>query len=204
MHTPILSQIQTLLIASNNKGKVIEIAQLLAPLGITVKSATEYNIAEPHETAADFIGNARLKAKYYGDIAQLPALADDSGLCVDALDGDPGIYSARWAGPNKDFMHAMNTIEQKLKAKNLVSSSAHFTCALSLYLPNNNGGSFIDVEGFVNGKLTFPARGEHGFGYDPIFIPTGHNQTFAQMDASLKYTLSHRTDAFKKLLGKLS
>lgn len=193
---------KTILIASNNQGKALEIKELLSKLGVQVKSVSEVikNVVEPEETGTTFIANAQLKAEYYGKIANMPALADDSGLCVDALGGDPGIFSARWAGESKDFSIAMKKIEDKLNPNN--DKSARFVCALSLYDPINE--SFINVEGIVEGALTFPARGEKGFGYDPIFIANGYDKTFAEIDPDEKKFISHRSDAFKKLLHKLA
>lgn len=187
---------KSLLIASGNAGKVREIRQLLEPFAIEVISAAEFHLQEPEETGSTFIQNAEIKARYYGDATGLPALADDSGLCVRGLDGQPGIYSARWAGESKDFYAAMQRIESELG--NHVDRRAHFVCALSLYWPDRS--EIETVEGQVHGQLTFPPRGDDGFGYDPIFIPDGYTQTFAEMDSTLKQSLSHRADAFDKLI----
>ncbi len=183
-----------LLIATNNKGKVIEISDLLNNFAIEIVAATNFNLMEPEENGNSFIENAEIKSRYYSKLTCLPALADDSGLEVDALNGLPGIYSARWAGLNKDFNSAMSRIAEEIKdSKNL---SARFICALSLCWPD---GEVINVEGKVEGRLNFPPCGSNGFGYDPIFIPNGYEKTFAQMPKKLKESLSHRTDAFNKL-----
>lgn len=185
-----------LLIASGNEGKVMEITELFSDYNVQMVSAANYNIEAPEETGKTFIENAELKAEFYSKETNLPALADDSGLCVDALDGEPGIYSARWAGEKKDFSVAMKEIEKRLKDKGLETSEAHFVCALSLYWPD---GHKETVEGKIKGTLTFPARGEKGFGYDPIFIPRGYDKTFAELSGAVKQEISHRADAFKKL-----
>lgn len=187
-----------LLLASGNAGKVKEIGKLLAPFAIEVISAKEFNLVEPEENGQTFIENAEIKAKYYGDKTGLPALADDSGLCILALNGKPGIYSARWAGAEKNFATAMKTIEQEIGDN--PDKSAYFACALSLYWPSD--GHIESVEGRVTGTLTFPARGESGFGYDPIFIAENHNKTFAEIDPAEKQKISHRADAFKKLIER--
>lgn len=186
-----------LLLASGNSGKVKEITALLAPFAIEVISAKDYNLEEPEETGSTFIENAEIKARYYGAATGLPALADDSGLCVEALGGRPGIYSARWAGETKDFTLAAKKIESELgESKN---RDAYFACALSLYWPED--GHVESFEGTVHGALTFPGRGEKGFGYDPIFIAKGYNQTFAEISPEEKHKISHRADAFRKLIA---
>lgn len=186
-----------LLIASGNAGKIKEIKELLAPFSVEVISAKEFDLVEPEENGLTFIENAEIKAKYYGDKTGFPALADDSGLCVNALNGAPGIYSARWAGEDKDFSIAMKKIAEKLKDKR--DKTAYFACALSLYWPDS--GDSESVEGRVNGSLVFPPRGEKGFGYDPIFIANGNTKTFAEMIPEEKAAISHRSDAFKKLIN---
>ena len=186
-----------LLIASNNPGKVREIKELLAPYNIEMVSAIDFNIEEPEETGLTFIENSRLKAEYYGKKTNLLALADDSGLSIDALEGFPGIYSARIAGENKNYEVAFSEIENRLIAQGLQSSTAHFTCALSLYYPD---GCFKDFEGIVKGRVSFPIKGAKGFGYDPIFIPDGYSKSFAEMNPIDKNTLSHRGIAFQKLV----
>lgn len=187
----------TLLIASHNNGKVAELQQLFAPYHINLISAAALNIPEPEETGSSFAENAVLKARYYSAAAGMPALADDSGLAVKALDGAPGIYSARWAGESKDFSVAMQKIEQLMAGKD--DRRAAFVCALALCWPE---GHLEEVEGRVEGQLSFPARGEKGFGYDPIFVPQGYDLTFAEMPAAEKNALSHRADAFAKLIER--
>jgi XTP/dITP diphosphohydrolase len=186
-----------LVVASHNPGKVREIKALLGPHGIEPVSAGELGLPEPEETGATFLANAELKARASADASNHPALADDSGLWVDALNGDPGIYSARWAGPTKDFRIAMARIERELREKGATDLSARFICALSVAMPHGEIKSF---EGEVHGKLTFPARGSNGFGYDPIFIPAGYDETFGEMEPHAKHAMSHRAHAFEKLL----
>ena len=186
-----------LIVASHNQGKVREIKALLGPHGITPLSAADLGLPEPIETGATFIANAELKARAAADAGKHPALADDSGLWVDALGGDPGIYSARWAGPSKDFRIAMARVEKELLAKGATDFTARFVCALSIAMPQGEVKSF---EGEVHGKLTFPPRGLLGFGYDPIFIPDGWDQTFGEIDPQVKNDMSHRARAFEKLL----
>ncbi len=186
-----------LVIASNNPGKAKEISVLLAPYNIEVISVTDLNIEEPYESGITFAENSRLKAEYYGKLLKLPALADDSGICIDALDGFPGIYSARIAGPNKDYDKAFNDIEAKLLEKNLVSSPAHFICSLSLWQPDI---AMQDFEGRIDGIISFPAKGDQGFGFDPVFTPNGYNQRFAEMNPEAKNKISHRFLAFKKFI----
>ena len=183
-----------LVIASHNKGKVREIALLLGAYVAHFPSAGELGLPEPEETETTFIGNAELKARAAAKGSGLPALADDSGLVVPALNGDPGIYSARWAGPDKDFAVAMERVRQELGTKD---PSAYFVCALALGWPD---GHVESVEGKVFGHLTFPPRGERGFGYDPIFIPDGLNQTFGEMHEATKHRISHRARAFTQLV----
>ena len=186
-----------LIVASHNQGKVREIKALLGPHGITPLSAADLGLPEPEETGATFIANAELKARAAADAGKHPALADDSGLWVDALGGDPGIYSARWAGPSKDFRIAMARVEKELLAKGATDFTARFVCALSIAMPQGEVKSF---EGEVHGKLTFPPRGLLGFGYDPIYIPDGWDQTFGEIDPQVKNDMSHRAKAFEKLL----
>jgi XTP/dITP diphosphohydrolase len=187
---------EKLVLATHNKGKVREIKDLLAPFNIEVVSAGALGLPEPEETGTTFRANAELKAIAAATAANLPALADDSGLAVDALGGAPGIYSARWAGPDKDFAAAMKRVEQKLNGKKKVI--AHFVCALSLAWPD---GSVETFEGILDGTLTFPPRGTKGFGYDPIFIPVGNSVTFGEMDADEKHAISHRAIAFEQLVA---
>jgi len=185
-----------LVVASHNAGKVREIRDLLQAFAVDVISAGDLNLPEPEETATTFIGNAELKAVAAARAANLPALADDSGLSIDALDGAPGIYSARWAGPDKDFNVAMTRIEREMDGK--ANRKARFICALSLAWPDGHCESF---EGKVTGVLTFPPSGTKGFGYDPIFIADGHSVTFAEMEPAAKHAISHRADAFRQLVA---
>jgi XTP/dITP diphosphohydrolase len=187
-----------LVVASHNPGKLREIKELLAPFGLDVKSAAELNLPEPDETEPTFAGNALLKARAAVKASGLPALADDSGLCVTALDGAPGIYSARWAGEKKDFAAAMSRVERELKEKNATDFSAKFVSVLALAEPKGETQIF---EGEVTGTLTFPPRGSRGFGYDPIFVMDGMNQTYGEIDPDLKHAISHRAKAFEKLLN---
>lgn len=189
----------TLVIASHNQGKVVEIRDLLRPFQINVHSAGEYNLEEPEETGATFIENAIIKAGTVANEVGVTSLADDSGLVIPALDGAPGIYSARWAGENKDFAVAMERITSELAKKGVDPEGvpAYFVCALCMAWPD---GHFETLEGRCEGTLTFPPRGNHGFGYDPIFIPQGYDKTFAELDSSIKQTISHRAKAFKQLV----
>jgi XTP/dITP diphosphohydrolase len=186
-----------LVIASHNKGKVREIRELLAPFALTIKGADELGLPEPEETEPTFVGNALLKAREAAEASGEVSLADDSGLAVTALDGAPGIYSARWAGEAKDFMSAMARVERELKAKNAKDYSAKFVCVLALAAPNGETAVF---EGEVEGTLTFPPRGQKGFGYDPIFVADGMKETFGEIDPAIKHGTSHRARAFRKLL----
>lgn len=185
-----------LVIASHNAGKVREIGDLLAPFGTEVVSAGTLGLDEPEETGATFVANAELKALAAAKAAGLPALADDSGLAVDALGGDPGIFSARWAGPSKDFGHAMRKIEDALAGHD--NRRARFVCALALAWPDGHVETF---EGTVEGEIVWPPRGGKGFGYDPFFQPLGHDVTFAEMPPEAKHAISHRADAFRRLVA---
>lgn len=192
-----------LVIASHNPGKVREIDALLAPFGVTVISAGDLGLPEPVEDGETFIANAEIKARAAARGAGLPALADDSGLVVPALGGDPGIYSARWAGPDKDFDVAMTTVWEKLTAAGQnADPAAHFACALSLCWPATDGmpEQLETFEGTVHGRLVWPPRGDKGFGYDPMFVPQGFNETFGEFDQDAKHEISHRADAFRKLV----
>lgn len=197
---------EQLILASHNKGKLREIRALLEPFNVNVQSALEFNLVEPEETETTFVGNALLKARAAANATGLPALADDSGLVVPALDGAPGIYSARWAiNPDqdsniRDFSYAMKRIEEELLAKNAKDYSAHFVCVLAIVWP---GGREEFFEGIVEGQLSFPPKGDRGFGYDPIFIANGESETFGQMDPEKKHAMSHRANAFAKLVNKL-
>jgi XTP/dITP diphosphohydrolase len=188
-----------LVIASHNEGKVREIRALLAPYGIEPVSAKSLDLPEPEETGTTFVANAELKAMQAADLSGLPALADDSGLCVEALNGDPGIFSARWAGETKDFGLAMRLVEDNIqKLGPEVDRDAHFVCALALAWPDGHVEWF---EGRVDGLLVWPPRGDNGFGYDPMFLPDGHGRTFGEMDADEKTPLTHRADAFRQLVA---
>jgi XTP/dITP diphosphohydrolase len=188
----------TLVVASHNKGKVREIIDLLAPFRLHVFSAADIEIEEPEETEATFAGNAALKARWVAERCGHMALSDDSGLAVAALGGAPGIYSARWAGPEKDFAVAMARVERELAEKRATDFSAKFVSALALALPHEPPRLF---EGEVHGTLTFPPRGDNGFGYDPIFIPKGESLTFGEMDPAKKLAMNHRSRAFQKLVA---
>jgi XTP/dITP diphosphohydrolase len=189
-----------LVIASHNPGKVREIGDLLSPVGIEILAAGDLSLAEPEETGDSFAANARLKAVAAAKQSGLPALADDSGLEVEVLDGAPGIYSARWAGAKKDFSLAMERVELELRAhaaSGRPSRRARFVCALCLAWPDGHTEGF---EGEVAGTLIWPPRGDKGFGYDPMFIADGHAQTFGEMEPAEKHALSHRARAFRKLV----
>jgi len=191
-----------LVIASHNEGKVREIRELLAPFGIEPVSAASLDLPEPEETGVTFVDNADLKARLAADLSGLPALADDSGLCVDALEGRPGILSARWAGEERDFGRAMERVQNELLAQGPEASrDAHFVCALAVAWPQD--GQCENFEGRADGKLVWPPRGDRGFGYDPIFQPLGHDLTFGEMDPDAKHAMSHRADAFRKLVAAL-
>jgi len=188
-----------LVLATHNPGKVPEIEALLGG-HYSVVTAGSLNLPEPDETESTFAGNALLKARHAADLAGEVAIADDSGLSIAALDGAPGIFSARWAGPDKDFAFAMKKVEQRLEEIGAQDRSAWFTSALAVAWPN---GPAVVVEGRVDGTLTFPPRGTRGFGYDPIFIPEGHDQTFGELDPAFKDSISHRARAFEKLRDAL-
>jgi len=187
-----------IIIATHNAGKVREIGALLAPYGMTCLSAGELGLPEPEETGATFIENAKIKALAAAQASGKPALADDSGLVVSALGGAPGVYSARWAGPDKDFSLAMKRVEEALNDS--PDTSAAFICALCLAWPDGETACF---EGRVDGHLVFPPRGEKGFGYDPIFVPDGYEHSFAEMEAAEKQAISHRAKAFAELVQKV-
>lgn len=186
-----------LVIASHNPGKVREIADLLGPYGVAPVSAGDLGLPEPEETGTSFVENAKLKAQAAAEGANLPALADDSGLAVDCLEGAPGIYSARWAGPEKDFGLAMERVHEAMADS--VDRTGQFVCALALAWPD---GHCEVVQGTVGGLIVWPPRGENGFGYDPIFVPDGHEETFGEMDPGAKHAISHRAEAFKKLVAR--
>lgn len=195
-----------IVIATHNPGKLIEMRELLSPYGIEPVSAADLDLPEPDETGKTFLENARIKAAAAARTAKLPALADDSGLVVDALGGEPGIYSARWAGPDKDFARAMRVIDEKLKLAGAINAAKRrgaFVAALSIVWPDGHEES---VEGRVDGTLVWPPRGTRGFGYDPMFLPDGFDRTFGEMSSDEKHGLpprglglSHRARAFMKL-----
>lgn len=187
----------TLVLATHNPGKVTELAELLAPHKLVVVSAGSLGLPEPDETETSFIGNARLKALAAATASGLPAIADDSGLCVDALDGAPGIYSARWAGPEKDFGAAMARVNSELGSN---ARTAHFICALCIAWPDGHSET---VEGRVDGALVWPPRGHNGFGYDPMFLMDGHARTYGEMARAEKEADNHRARAFGLLMPLL-
>jgi len=189
-----------LVVASHNSGKVREIAALLAPLGVEAVSAASLGLPEPEETETTFAGNAALKARAAAAASGLPALADDSGLEVVALDGAPGVYSARWAGPGKDFGAAMRRVRDEMQARKAPDRSARFVCALALAEP---GGGVDVFEGEARGQIVWPPRGDKGFGYDPMFEPEGYARTFGEMSHDEKLPLTHRARAFEKLLAAI-
>ena len=190
-----------IVVASHNAGKVREIIDLVRPFGLKVFSAGEVGLAEPAETANTFGGNAEIKAKAAAERSNLPSLSDDSGLEVDVLEGAPGIFSARLAGPEKDFMLAMKTIAKQILDRQAWSNNpgprANFTCALTLAFPDGEMRTFV---GKVHGHLVWPPRGERGFGYDPMFVPEGHSQTFGEMEPDQKHAMSHRAIAFEQFV----
>ena len=195
-----------LVIATHNLGKLREIAALIEPLGIACVGAEELGLPEPEEIGNTFADNADQKAREAADLSGFPALADDSGLAVDALHGLPGIFSARWAEDlegKRDWMRAMKRVWADIEVAGPdASRDAHFACALSLAWPND--GQIETFEGRVDGKLVWPPRGDRGFGYDPMFVPAGHEQTFGEMDPAEKHKISHRADAFRKLTKALA
>jgi XTP/dITP diphosphohydrolase len=194
-----------LVIATHNPGKLREIAALVEPLGIVCVGAAELELPEPEEIGNTFADNADLKAREAADLSGLPALADDSGLCVDALQGRPGIFSARYAedeNGDRNWMRAMERVWNEVEATEPDGDpAAHFVCALALAWPND--GQAETFEGRIDGTLTWPPRGENGFGYDPVFVPIGHDITFGEMDPVEKHRMSHRAKAFEKFLAAL-
>jgi XTP/dITP diphosphohydrolase len=192
-----------IVVASHNAGKVREIEALLAPLGIETVAASELGLAEPEETGATFAENAVIKAVAAAEAANMPALADDSGLEVEALGGAPGIHSARWAGESKNFRRAMSRIARELAEAGAVSNEpnrANFTCVLAIAWPHERVHLF---EGKVFGHLVWPPRGEHGFGYDPIFVADDHEETFGEMEPAQKHAISHRAKAFEQFVAEI-
>jgi len=188
---------ETLVVASHNPGKVVEINDLLSRFSVEAVSAASLDLDEPEETGTTFAENAELKAREASMASGLPALADDSGLVVPALGGQPGIYSARWAGPEKDFRAAMEKVEAAVQAANTEDRSAYFVCVLALAWPDGHIETF---EGRVHGSLVWPPRGERGFGYDPVFVPEGFDMTFGEMEPQRKHDMSHRAHAFAQLV----
>ncbi|WP_194744898.1 RdgB/HAM1 family non-canonical purine NTP pyrophosphatase [Thermaurantiacus tibetensis] len=192
---------ERLVVATHNPGKLGEIEALVAPLGIACVGAGALGLPAPEETETSFAGNALVKARAAARAAGLPALADDSGLCVDALGGEPGVRTADWAetGEGRDWDMAMRKVEERLAALGPdAPRDARFVCALALAWPDGREAVF---EGEVRGRLVWPPRGERGFGYDPMFVPDGQDATFGEMDPGLKHRISHRADAFAKLLS---
>jgi XTP/dITP diphosphohydrolase len=187
-----------LVLATHNPGKVVELSELVGPLGLEVVSAGELGLPEPEETGLTFRANAELKALAAATAAGLPALADDSGLCVDALGGAPGIYSARWAGPARDFSIAMARVNEAMGEEG--PRTAHFICALSVAWPD---GHTETVEGRVDGRLVWPPRGDNGFGYDPMFLMDGQSLTYGEMARRQKEADNHRARAFRQLAAVL-
>lgn len=190
----------TLVLASHNAGKLREIAALVKPFGVTCKSAGEFDLPEPEETESTYAGNARIKAHFAAKETGLPALSDDSGLSVDGLDGAPGVYTADWAETpdGRDFKMAMEKTWSLLEDKEVPEPRrAAFNCTLCIAWPDGHDELFV---GSVDGRLTWPMRGDRGFGYDPMFIPNGYELTFGEMDPDKKHAMSHRAIAFEKLV----
>ncbi|MBB05248.1 MAG: non-canonical purine NTP pyrophosphatase, RdgB/HAM1 family [Pseudooceanicola sp.] len=189
-----------LVIASHNAGKLREIAALLAPFGINVSSAADHGLEEPEETEDTFVGNARIKAHFAARTTGLPALSDDSGIMVEALDGQPGVYTADWAETpdGRDFPMAMTKVWTMLEEKSAtLPRKAAFNATLVLAWPDGHDEVF---EGRVEGEVVWPTRGDKGFGFDPMFLPAGETETFGEMDPNRKHEMSHRADAFRKLV----
>jgi XTP/dITP diphosphohydrolase len=196
-----------LVLATNNNGKVKEISNLLSQYKIEILDASKFPYPEPIESGTSFVENAEIKSSYYALKTGIPSLSDDSGLEVNSLNGNPGVYSADWAGNPRDYYKAMNLVEEELNKKNIKTREplsihekdllkCNFTCLLSLCLPS---GEKINFEGKVFGHLTFPPRGDRGFGYDAIFVAEGMDKTFAEIAPEVKHKISHRADAFNKL-----
>lgn len=195
-----------LVIATHNPGKLREIAALIEPQGLSCIGAEELGLPEPEEIGVTFADNADLKAREAADLSGLPALADDSGLCVDALHGRPGIFSARWAEDEagiRDWTRAMARVWREVEAAGPEAGrDAHFVCSLAIAWPND--GQTETFEGRVDGTLVWPPRGARGFGYDPMFQPVGYDETFGEIEPNLKHQISHRADAFRKLVQALN
>jgi non-canonical purine NTP pyrophosphatase (RdgB/HAM1 family) len=198
-----LQRASRVVVASHNKGKLREVAALMAPYGLEAVSAAALGLPEPEETGASFVANAVIKAEAAAQGSGLPAIADDSGLSVEALDGAPGIHSARWAGADKDFALAMRNVEERLQARGATmpqQRKAHFVCALAVAWPDHERAVF---EGRVEGTLVWPPRGTLGFGYDPMFLPDGYELTFGEMEPDAKHAISHRARAFRQLVEEV-
>ena len=192
-----------IVVATHNRGKLEEFAALLKPFGVTAVSAGELGLPEPEETESTFAGNARLKAVHACKASGLIALSDDSGLCVDALNGEPGVYTADWAGPSRDWAQAMRLVEEKLQAAGAMTPAqrrAAFVCTLCVVWPDGEERLY---EGRCPGHLVWPPRGEQGHGYDPVFAADGESQTFAELDPARKNRISHRARALEKLVRDL-
>jgi XTP/dITP diphosphohydrolase len=188
-----------LVVASHNKGKVSEIAALMAPYAIDVISAVDINLPEPEEDGENYIANATIKARAAAIASGLPALSDDSGFEVMAINRDPGLYSARWAGPDKDFSLAMAKVYAAVEASGSNDRNCRFVCALALCWPD---GVCVTTEGYVDGQFIWPPRGDKGFGYDPVFQPNGYDQSFGEVDQDWKHSVSHRAKAFEQLIAQ--
>lgn len=193
-----------LLVATHNAGKLEEMRQMFAPLGVEVVGAADFGLPEPEETETSFAGNARIKARWAMELSGLPVLADDSGITVDGLDGAPGVYTADWAETpdGRDFMQAMRRTWEELEARGVPEPrTAQFRATLLMMWPDGHEELF---EGIAPGRLVWPPRGVAGHGYDPIFVPDGHDRTYAEMSAEEKNAISHRADAFRKLSAILA
>jgi XTP/dITP diphosphohydrolase len=192
-----------LVVATHNEGKVNELKALLEPYGFDLVSAKDLDLPEPEETGTTFFFNAELKARSAADLSGLPAISDDSGICVEALGGEPGVFTADWAetGNGRDWMLAMSRVQERLEALGPdASRSAYFACVLCVVWPD---GHVEHYEGRADGTLVWPPRGDKGFGYDPMFVPQGYTETFAEMDPTEKHRISHRAAAFAKLRSAL-
>ena len=187
-----------LVIASHNQGKIKEINELLEALNVTILSAHDLKIEEPEENGCTFQENALIKSAFVSKITGLPCISDDSGICFSDLNNEPGIHSARWAGKNKDFDLAMLKIKNAIQKIENPNYNCHFVCSLSICWPDNYD---VTVSGHVDGKFSWPPKGDNGFGYDPIFKPLGHELTFAEMNPKFKHSISHRSIAFKQLIN---
>ena len=189
----------TLVVASHNEGKVREIRALLGPWALDIRSAAGLGLAEPEETGSTYRENAAIKAKAAARASGFPALADDSGFEVRAINGDPGLHSARWAGKDRDFSAAMERVRAAVEASGSDDRSCRFVCALSLAWPDGHDET---VAGAIDGELAWPPRGDRGFGYDPIFVPEGRKETFAEAEPEWKHKVSHRARAFETLIDR--